>query len=117
MQVLYNLLSNAARYSEPGAPIRLTVKAQNGRVIFMVEDEGAAMSDEFRAEIDDGVDPGLGGRQRGVGLGLAIVKTFVSLHGGTVSLERREPRGSRVVVNLPADASAAGSTAEQQSRA
>jgi signal transduction histidine kinase len=117
VQILYNLLSNAARYSEPGAPIRLSVRAQSDRVLFVVEDEGAAMSDEFRSEIVEGVDPGLTGRQRGVGLGLAIVKTFVSLHGGTVSLERREPRGSRVVVNLPADASAAAGTARQQSRA
>ena len=108
VQVLYNLLSNAARYSEPGAPIRLSVRAQSERVIFVVEDEGAAMSEEIRAEIVEGADPGLTGRQRGAGLGLAIVRTFVYLHGGTVSLERREPRGSRVVVNLPADASAAG---------
>lgn len=117
VQVLYNLLSNAARYSEPGAPIRLSVKAQGDRVVFIVEDEGAAMSDEFRADIGDGIDPGLTGRQRGVGLGLAIVKTFVSLHGGTVSLERREPRGSRVVVNLPADATASAGADRQQNRA
>ena len=40
-------------------------------------------------------------RQRGAGLGLAIVRSFVSMHGGTISVERREPRGSRVVVSLP----------------
>ena len=112
VQVLYNLLSNAARYSEPGALIRLSVSARGERVLFIVEDEGTSMSEELRAEIlEGGADPGLPGRQRGAGLGLAIVKTFVSLHGGTISLERREPRGSRVVVNLPADASAAAGSA------
>lgn len=99
VQVLYNLLSNAGRYSPPGASIRLVVSARGERVLFAVEDEGNGMSDGLR-------DPQNGGRQRGGGLGLAIVKTFVSLHGGTVTVERRQPKGSRVVVNLPADASA-----------
>jgi signal transduction histidine kinase len=44
------------------------------------------------------------GRQRGAGLGLAIVRSFVHLHSGTISVERREPRGSRVVVSLPLNA-------------
>jgi signal transduction histidine kinase len=118
VQVLYNLLSNAARYSEPGALIRLRVSARGERVMFVVDDEGTAMSEELRGEmIGGGADPNLTGRQRGAGLGLAIVKTFVNLHGGTVSIERREPRGTRVVVNLPADASAAGGAQAPANRA
>jgi signal transduction histidine kinase len=118
VQVLYNLLSNAARYSEPGALIRLTVSARGERVLFVVEDQGTAMSEELRGEmLGGGADPSLSGRQRGAGLGLAIVKTFVNLHGGTVSIERREPRGTRVVVNLPADASAAGGAQAPANRA
>jgi signal transduction histidine kinase len=73
-------------------------------MLFIVEDEGAAMSDEMRAAISERSD-GIAGRQRGAGLGLAIVRAFVHLHGGTVSVDKREPRGSRVVVNLPVDAS------------
>ena len=114
VQVLYNLLSNAARFSEPGgADPALASSRAASRMLFIVEDEGTAMSEELRAAIlEGGVDPGLTGRQRGAGLGLAIVRTFVNLHGGTISLERREPRGSRVVVNLPRDASAAAGAAE-----
>ena len=52
-------------------------------------------------------NPGGGGRQRGAGLGLAIVKTFVNLHGGTISAEKREPRGSKITVNLPRDSALA----------
>jgi len=51
-----------------------------------------------------GRDGSATGRERGAGLGLAIVRTFVNLHGGTVTVEPREPRGSRVTVSLPRNA-------------
>ncbi|MHB1104679.1 MAG: sensor histidine kinase, partial [Devosia sp.] len=71
--------------------------------------EGAPMSEEMRAAILERADTqAISGRQRGAGLGLAIVRTFVNLHGGTINVERREPRGSRVVVNLPRDAAMVG---------
>ncbi|WP_158626079.1 sensor histidine kinase [Arsenicitalea aurantiaca] len=109
VQILYNLLSSAARFSEPGGEVRLTVGVRGERVLFIVEDEGAATSDEMRAALLDRVDsPAIAGRQRGAGLGLSIVKAFVNLHGGTLTLERRDPRGSRVIVSLPRDASLAG---------
>ncbi len=110
VQVLYNLLSTAARFSEPGAPVTLTVIERNGRMLFTVEDEGAQTSEEMRAALNARPDAAPG-RQRGAGLGLAIVRSFVSMHGGTISVERREPRGSRVVVSLPI-ASAYSSAAE-----
>ncbi|HEV7718815.1 MAG TPA: ATP-binding protein [Arsenicitalea sp.] len=113
VQVLYNLLSNAARFSEPGGEIHLSVEARGERMLFVVEDEGAPMSDEMKAAILERVDnPAIAGRQRGAGLGLAIVRTFVNLHGGTITVERREPRGSRVTVNLPRDAAMAQHAAE-----
>ena len=100
VQILYNLLSTAARFSEPGALVTLSVISRGGRMLFTVEDDGAQTSEEMRAALIQTPDPGPG-RQRGVGLGLAIVRSFVHLHGGTISVERREPRGSRVVVSLP----------------
>jgi signal transduction histidine kinase len=109
VQVLYNLLSTAARFSEPGGLVTLSVISRGGRMLFTVEDEGA-QSEEMRAALSDRGDTG-SGRQRGAGLGLAIVRSFVSLHGGTISVERREPRGSRVVVSLPL-AAAISSAAE-----
>ncbi|HEY4199362.1 MAG TPA: PAS-domain containing protein [Devosiaceae bacterium] len=109
VQVLYNLLSNAARFSEPGGEIRLTVQARAERMLFIIEDEGPGMSEEMQATILERFDASqASGRQRGAGLGLAIVRTFVNLHGGTISIEKRQPRGSRVIVNLPRDAAMAG---------
>lgn len=107
VQVLYNLLSNAARFSPPGGEIRLTVSHRADRMLFIIEDEGPGITDEMRAAIQTRIDTPTG-RQRGAGLGLAIVKTFVNLHGGTISAEKREPRGSRIIVNLPRDSAMAG---------
>jgi len=108
VQVLYNLLSNAARFSEPGSRIHLSVSGRTGRIQFVVEDDGAPMSDEMRNAMLGNDNASASARQRGAGLGLAIVRAFVSLHGGTISLEKREPRGSRIIVSLPSDAAMAG---------
>jgi signal transduction histidine kinase len=108
VQVLYNLLSNAARFSPPGGEIRLTVSHRAERMLFIIEDEGPGLTDEMKSAILTRLDAPAGGRQRGAGLGLAIVKTFVNLHGGVISAERREPRGSRIIVNLPRDSAMAG---------
>ena len=109
VQVLYNLLSTAARFSEPGSAVTLAVMARGGRMQFVIEDEGAKV-DEMRAALSDRADLAPG-RERGAGLGLAIVRSFVSLHGGSIAIDRRDPRGSRVVVSLPIDGVAAGGRA------
>ncbi|HVW93687.1 MAG TPA: PAS-domain containing protein, partial [Devosia sp.] len=114
VQILYNLLSTAAHFSAPGGEVRLAVTPRGERMLFTVEDEGTAMSDEMRAALAERPDGGVpAGRDRGVGLGLSIVRAFVSLHGGTISVERRPGGGSRVVVSLPLDASAAIGTAAE----
>jgi len=109
VQVLYNLLSNAARFSPPGGEIRLTASHRGDRMLFVIEDEGPGITEEMKAAILTRLDtPAAGGRQRGAGLGLSIVRTFVNMHGGTISAEKREPRGSRIIVNLPLDSAMAG---------
>ena len=108
VQVLYNLLSNAARFSPPGGEIRLSVSHRADRMLFIIEDEGPGLTDEMKSAILTRLDNPAGGRQRGAGLGLSIVRTFVNLHGGTISAERREPRGSRIIINLPRDSAMAG---------
>lgn len=112
VQILYNLLANAARFSEAGSPVRLTISGRGQeRVVFTVDDEGVGVPEEIREAIFQRFEGHtIEGRQRGAGLGLAIVRAFVELHGGTISMEQRAPKGTRVVVNLPADASAALAT-------
>ncbi len=114
VQILYNLLSNAARFSDPGAEISLAVSARGGdRIVFAVEDEGVGIPEEIRNAVFSRFEgQTIEGRQRGAGLGLAIVKTFANLHGGTVHIETRKPRGTRVSVILPSDASLAQNAGE-----
>ena len=93
--------------------VRLSISARGERMLFVVEADGA-MTDEVRAAITERAEiPAIAGRQRGAGLGLAIVTAFVNLHGGTISVDGREPRGTRVVVSLPQDASSAASSAAE----
>jgi signal transduction histidine kinase len=113
VQVLYNLLSSAARFSRPGGEVRLSVVNRGVRMLFVVEDDGTAASDELEEALAEPPAPGLAGRDRGAGLGLAIVRAFVNLHGGTIQVERAPGGGNRVVVNLPVDASAVGTDAAE----
>lgn len=108
VQVLYNLLSNAARFSPPGGEIRLSVTHRADRMLFVIEDQGPGITDEMKVAILTRLDNPASGRQRGAGLGLSIVRTFVNLHGGTILAEQREPRGSRIIVNLPLNSALAG---------
>jgi signal transduction histidine kinase len=109
VQVLYNLLSNAARFSPPGGEIRLIAGQRGDRMLFVIEDEGPGITDEMKSAILTRLDtPAAGGRQRGAGLGLSIVRTFVNMHGGTISAEKREPKGSRIIINLPMNSALAG---------
>ncbi len=104
VQILYNLLSNAVRFSDKGSKIWLNVTGRQDRVIFTIEDEGVGISNEMKDIIFNRFEgKSTNGQQRGSGLGLAIVKTFVNLHGGTISLEKREPKGTRVIVSMPAN--------------
>ncbi len=112
VQVLYNMLANAIRYSDAGTEVKLTVEGRGDAIAFVVDDEGVGIPEDLMPTAFDGAEGApVEGRQRGAGLGLAIVKTFAHLHGGAVAIESREPRGTRVTVTLPARqplASAAG---------
>ena len=106
VQILYNLISNAAKFSEPGAKISLDVEGNSQWVRFIIQDEGVGITRELEEALT-GQDQGrsLKQLQRGAGIGLTIVKAFVELHGGNLDIVPNTPRGTRVIVNLPADAS------------
>ena len=86
-QAITNLLTNADRYSTPGAPIR--VQVENGdHVTLRVRDEGPGISDEVAARLfHDRVAAG-----RGLGLGLYLVRASMEAMGGSVTLEQRRPQ-------------------------
>ena len=101
VQVLANLLSNAARHSPRGAPIRVAAAREGARVALSVADAGEGVAPErlphlFRRHV--GVPEG-----GGSGLGLVICKGLVEAHGGRIRAESAGVgRGLRVTFTLPA---------------
>ena len=109
-QVVGNLISNAAKYTERGGRIGISVarvQAPSGaQVVIRVTDSGVGISPAMLPRVFDlftQVDQTLDRAQGGLGIGLALVQRLVSLHDGTVAAHSAgEGRGSEFVVTLPA---------------
>jgi PAS domain S-box-containing protein len=114
-QVFSNLLSNSAKYTQPGGHISLTAERQGESVVIAVRDDGMGISAEALPRIFDmfsQADRSIARATGGLGIGLALVKRLVEMHGGTVSAKSDGPgRGSTFTVQLPALAKLAGSYA------
>lgn len=104
-QVLANLLTNAAKYTEPGGRIVLTAERDGAEVTVRVRDTGVGIPPEMLGKVFDmfaQVAADSDRSQGGLGLGLTLVKRLVEMHGGTVSAHSDGPgRGSEFVVRLP----------------
>lgn len=108
-QILYNLLSNAIGFSEPGGRIALRCGREGQMIAFTVEDEGAGIPADYQQAVFDRFESrSHGSRHRGAGLGLSIVKSLAELHGGSVALTSAPGRGTRVTVRLPLTQKAPG---------
>ncbi|HEX8148760.1 MAG TPA: PAS domain S-box protein [Pyrinomonadaceae bacterium] len=105
VQVFWNLLHNAVKFSPEGGRVRVRVGALDGTARVEVEDEGAGIPPEFLPHVFERfrqADMATTRAHGGLGLGLALVKSFVEAHGGSVSAESAgEGRGSRFTVALP----------------
>jgi len=102
-QVLLNLLSNAAKFTDAGE-IVVTAEARGTQLVLAVEDTGAGIPDEQLPLIFDKfrqVDGSSRRRVGGTGLGLAIVKEVSQLLGGNVTATSMLGRGSKFTVVLP----------------
>jgi len=107
-QVLFNLLSNAIGFSEPGNRIALDCQREGEMIAFLIEDKGRGIPEDYQENAFNRFETRPhGSRHRGAGLGLAIVKNLVELHGGSVSLKSAPGVGTTVTVRLPLDRKAA----------
>jgi signal transduction histidine kinase len=104
-QIILNLLSNAAKYTEPGGRIWLAVALSDAQAIFRIRDTGIGIPPEVLPRIFEmfpHVDRPQDGNQSGLGIGLSLVKTLAELHGGCVEAQSDGPgQGSEFVVRLP----------------
>jgi PAS domain S-box-containing protein len=104
-QIFTNLLTNAAKYTDPGGRIWLTVERQGPDVVVNVRDNGIGIAPKMLAQIFDlftQADRALDRSQGGLGIGLTVVKRLVEMHGGVVNATSAGPgKGSEFSVRLP----------------
>ncbi len=101
-QVMYKLLSNALKFSDPGGQVTVGALRQDGEVGLYVADNGIGISETDQEQVFDKFHQAApSDRQRSVGLGLSLVKNFIELHGGRVQLDSALGKGTRVTCFLP----------------
>jgi len=102
-EVLVQLLENAAKYSAPESPIRITAELKRGNLEISVADQGAGIDDMEQSLIFDKFYRGKNQRYRvqGTGMGLAIVRAIVEAHGGKIDVTSQLGCGSVFHFLLP----------------
>jgi signal transduction histidine kinase len=104
-QALANILNNAAKYSNEGGRIWLSVEIESGEAAVHIRDEGIGIPPELLPHIFDLFTQGprpLDRSQGGLGIGLSLVRSLIEMHGGRVGVSSDgEGRGTEFVVWLP----------------
>ncbi|MGE5523067.1 MAG: ATP-binding protein, partial [Rhodospirillaceae bacterium] len=117
IQVVENLLTNAAKYTEKNGDIDMHACRRGGHAVLTVKDNGIGIPHDKLESIFDMFSQIHGsrgkGRDHGLGIGLHIVKRLVELHGGSViARSDGESRGSEFVIHLPLTAARVASEAK-----
>jgi signal transduction histidine kinase len=117
VQILANILNNAAKYTAEGGELVLAMRVDATSVTYTVSDSGIGIAPDVIGHVFDMFAQAKRNSDRsqgGLGIGLALVKDLVSLHHGSVSAHSDGiGRGSRFTVVLPRAAHAAGDTTER----
>ncbi|MEW6271673.1 MAG: PAS domain S-box protein [Thermodesulfobacteriota bacterium] len=105
-QVLVNLITNAAKYTERGGHIEVRAQRRDGEAVLRVKDDGSGIASDMLPRVFDLFSQGersLERAQGGLGIGLTVVRRLVELHGGRVEAHSAGPgKGAELVVRLPA---------------
>ncbi|MEP0844700.1 MAG: HAMP domain-containing histidine kinase [Phycisphaerae bacterium] len=106
-QVIYNLLSNANKYTPQGGSIRLEARrCDDGRVRIVVEDNGPGIAPEDQQRIFEKfrqLDSSVTREHSGTGLGLAISRELCAMLGGSIRVDSAPGQGARLIVELPVE--------------
>jgi PAS domain S-box-containing protein len=100
--IMFNLISNASKYSEPGKSIDIICEQTKGEVLFKIQDHGIGIPREDQKHLFDRFyRASNAGQIQGTGLGLNIVKRYVELLGGEISFKSDYGQGSTFYVSIP----------------
>ena len=106
VQILVNLLTNAAKYTDPAGSIRLSVAREGNDLVLRVCDNGVGIEADMLSRVFDlfaQAGRSLAQAQGGLGIGLTLVRRLVEMHGGHVAVHSDGPgKGSEFSVRLPA---------------
>ena len=103
-QVIYNVIDNAIKYTPRGGSVQASLIRSGRRAIIRVTDTGIGIPQADLPHVFDRfyrVDKARSRATGGTGLGLSIVKQIVALHGGTITAESEEGKGSTFTIDLP----------------
>jgi len=107
-QALFNLLSNAAKFTPDGGRIEVAVEKSGDNLVISVADSGIGVAgDELEKIFDEfyQTEGGLANKTPGTGLGLALSRKFIQMHDGRIWAESEgEGKGTRFIFTLPLDA-------------
>ena len=105
VQIVANLLDNAAKYTDPGGRVTVSAEREDDAAVIRVTDNGVGIAPDVLPEVFDMFTQAaltLERAQGGLGVGLSLVERLVRLHGGTVSAHSEGPgTGSEFTVRLP----------------
>jgi PAS domain S-box-containing protein len=100
--VMFNLISNASKYSEPHKNISLACESKDGAMTFTVSDEGIGIPKEDQRHLFDRFfRASNAGNIQGTGLGLNIVKRYIDLLHGQITFESEYGKGSTFIITIP----------------
>jgi PAS domain S-box-containing protein len=98
-QALFNLISNAIKFTPAGGAIRLEAARDEEALLLTVADTGVGIPLEDQTGVFEKFERGV--RQSGAGLGLSLVKSLIELHNGTVVIESASGQGTSITCRLP----------------
>ncbi len=104
LQVMANLLSNAAKHSPPGEDVFISLQKIGGSLRVAIRDRGPGIPDAFRAHIFEKfaqAESSSSNRDSGTGLGLAISKAIIEGMGGTIGFDSKPGQGATFYFDLP----------------
>ncbi|MED3561143.1 cell wall metabolism sensor histidine kinase WalK [Bacillus xiapuensis] len=107
-QVLYNIISNALKYSPEGGQVRFSIQEEEERIIVSISDQGMGIPKENIGKIFERfyrVDKARTRKLGGTGLGLAIAKEIINAHGGGIWATSQEGKGTVIAFSLPYEGS------------